>query len=157
MRVFRKSPMVKAAPQTEPGPPHDNQVFIAGHCHSSGAAMPPCVEMRSAWPGSGLSTRSAHKLPHDEVRDGPRYVSKRNSPLDDCSAHIAVDLMSHVPVDAPAALQAADLLASAYMAITCCFTWLTLACSSPPQTAARSATLRAEPPPASERRPHSPA
>ena len=58
-----------------------------------------------AWPGSGLSTRSAFPLPHHDVRDGPRYVSKRNSSENDCRAHIAVVLMSHVPVDAPAASQ----------------------------------------------------
>jgi len=61
--------------------------------------------MQRAGPGSRLSPRSANALPHHEVRDGPRDVSKRNSSVNDCRAHIAVVLMSHVPVDAPAALR----------------------------------------------------
>ena len=52
--------------------------------------------------GQGCLRGRASASPHDEVRDGPRYVSKRNSSVNDCRAHIAVVLMSHVPVDAPA-------------------------------------------------------
>lgn len=77
-----------------------------------GKAFLLCDGMRRAGPGSGLSPRSVNELPHDEVRDGPRYVSKRNSSVNDCRAHIAVVLMSHVPVDAPAAREAADSFAA---------------------------------------------
>ena len=92
-----------------------------------GNAFLLCDGMRLAGPGSGLSPRSVNELPHHEVRDGPRYVSKRNSFWNDCRAHIAVVLMSHVPVDAPAAREAVDLLAAPYRSVACCSLWFMLA------------------------------
>ena len=100
-----------------------------------------------AWPGSGLSTRSELPLPHHDVRDGPRYVSKRNSSENDCRAHIAVVLMSHVPVDAPAAVRQ-RIPWRPYLSGTCLWYLFIRLRILPLRRAACSATSRAAPQPA---------
>lgn len=49
-----------------------------------------CCAMQTYGRGHGCLRGQSTMLPHDEIRDGPCNVSKRNSSIDDCRGHNAV-------------------------------------------------------------------